>query len=30
MNSRALNYIIIFILIVSFIASLFNIKTFNK
>jgi len=30
MNSRVLNYIIIFILIVSFIASLFNIKTFNK
>ena len=30
MISRFVNYFIIFILILSFIASLFNIKTFNK
>ena len=30
MNSRILNYIIILVLISSFIASLFNIKTFNE
>ena len=29
MNSRIKNYIIIFILLLSFVASLFNIKTFN-
>ena len=30
MSSRRFNYFIIFILIVSFVASLFNIKNFNK
>ena len=30
MNQRVKTYIIIFILLLSFVASLFNIKTFNK
>ena len=30
MNKRLKTYIIIFILLLSFVASLFNIKTFNK